>query len=372
MNKRLSFGLFAAAVAQLLPISAFAVVASPGVTIAGYSYSIGGQIASTANISQLDADIVQIVDQAGSAVAGSISDQTQAQQQMLDSVVKQIAAIMARQSAYQAKADMEKTYGAPPATVCSDANAAASAPQGDSDRSAAKAATDQTVTDWMNSKSGQDLSVKTQATTKFTDQDLDTSMLTTSDLSSADIQRQTVLVQHMIDYRPPDPLPKNQLATPMGMVYQSVLNDRKMRLNTARDVLVGQVADTQPTYALGDWLLNILNFGGYSNTAEGKAIIAAAASNGNKISYNQMLTLMVDAKSPKSLNYLAQVQTMSQADLLREMVYQQSLSNLLALTRLKNEQKVAVMQASDTAMQVNSATRQQLDALRASSPTFSQ
>ena len=317
-----------------------------------------------ARIQLAETNISQAIGAAAEKIHYTIRDQTTAQQEMINGLADTIVEQLERQKAYDARAKVQEAYGNPPITVCLDANGAAAVVEGDTARQEADQARDQAIGEWMRDP-------ETQVSEKILDgsgldpeADLDVENLLMQPVTGEGAEKKEELVRRMIDFTPPKALDEDQMATTQGIVYQSKLNERRMRLEPAASVIRDRASRTDPAYPMGEWLKTMLSETGYGETPAGKAALTQAKENDGRISYDLKLKMQVRSRSVDSLSYLQRIESMQGADLERELIKQMAINNQIAYDRLRLEQRMALMEASREARRIDRETKQTLDRLR--------
>jgi hypothetical protein len=143
---------------------------------------------------------------------------------------------------------------------------------------------------------------------------------------------------------------------------RGLLNERLMRLAAPRAILAQQAADTQPAYPLASWANHIFDESGMPGKQQ---YLANAA--GGKISHRLLLDLLITSRSVKNPQYIQKVNSqLIGDDLLREVIMQTSIGNVITYEHLQMQRGLAIMAASAAASDINATSRAQIQVVRQS------
>ena len=235
--------------------------------------------------------------------------------------------IAKRVEQYKTEKELDRTYGLSDATrqvICDDAVMADSAGTGVvTARGNAAARADASKASWG---AGADWSpVKAIAEgAKLTDAQLDASRLTRLDdpLSEEDRKK---LIDRLVNFSPPAPIPDEAAKTPAGAIAKSIDNERRLRESVVRDLLSEVDAQTDP----------VIDY------------------EGQKLSVRAIIALFMEKMGYLSVPYRESINTMDEEDILRQIVVQQAFSNFVQEQIYRLDLKGALVQASSTALQQN-------------------
>lgn len=331
--------------------------------------------AINARITQMELVLSEMIGLSAEKIRGTIIDQTDAQQQMIQGQTDRLLEQLERLTYYHAYEHLEESFGeSPPVTVCVEANAADSSALGEARRSLQQDNRREGIDLWTQ---GRDLDGEVRprfesvaSGSVIEEETLSTEAILMAEITDADgFVAKDELTRRLADFAPPAPLPESSRDTAHGVVYEATVKERRMRLAPARSVLEDRASRSDPVYPADDWFDTLMSETGYAGTSAGQAMIDRVQANDNRVSYDLRQRLQVDARSMNSLPYQRRLNTLSGDELTRELIKQQAIANNLAYDRLRLEQRRSVVEASETARHVDQDTQGRLNELRVRATT---
>lgn len=276
--------------------------------------------------------------------------------------MREMALLEGRSQVYNTRRYVQENYGGPlPSTVCIEANrggamAAGNAGKDDAERTAREKAADRSL-------APPELTTSTVENARLTDEALKWESLMNPEggvLTPEQEETLDAMVERVTDWRPVEQPNAAELQTVNGVALQSVVNERAARLAPTRDILAKQASDIKARYDLEEWAKYIDEDVEYPGKEAVQATLEAneGTESEGKISYRLMQDLMVH-KRFSNPDYITEVNAMSQKQLMVEMNLQMALNNMIMLDLLRNQQSVARLEASNSSLNIDQATRGQ-------------
>jgi hypothetical protein len=286
--------------------------------------------------------------------------------------MREIALLEGRSQVYNTRRYVQENYGGPlPSIVCVEANrggamAAGNAGKDEAERTAREKTADRSLDPPALTKSTVD-------NARLTDEALKWETLIDPEGGVLTPEQEEVLdamVERVTDWRPVEQPTTAEQQTVNGVALQSVVNERAARLAPTRSILASQASEVKARYDLEEWAKYIDEDVEYPGKEALTATLEAnkGTPSEGKISYRMMQDLMVH-KRFSNPDYITEVNTMSQKQLMVEMNLQMALNNMIMLDLLRNQQSIARLDASNSSMAIDQATRGQAVLLKKRSAT---
>lgn len=312
----------------------------------------------------------------GQSIINAIQGQTAAQKEMVQSLLVEMGAIEVRKTAYEAETHVRDLYGTPGEIICQDAITSnlgrrQASGQAGQPRSRSRNQVMQNITEWQNTDLPMAGRIVSGAEMEAEAMDVVGAMMgfpaTDHALTMTAEERQEV-VQRMVEWAPVVLPTEREAGGPQGIVLQSAINERRLRLAPAQNILAHAEIASRPRYNLGDEMRRAFDEANPGNgDPEGRAALNERLSaNSDLISYQELLELEVMKRGVHNASYVRRIQSgdITEADLLRETVMQLALANTLAFEHQTYERSLAVLMASAEAREVDRDTRARINNLR--------
>jgi hypothetical protein len=173
-------------------------------------------------------------------------------------------------------------------------------------------------------------------------------------------------INRLVDWRPVRVLTPETIQSAVDVEVGSMIKERHFRQEPIAKYLQATHKKTFPTQPMDEGMADMLMKMEYPGR---DALLEAAERNGGLVSERSRLDVEVYYRS-NSVDYLADVQAMSEKDLLVELITTTNLQNRLMLEMLTEQEQVNRIMASRTAQEVDLDTRKAISDMRVRSATF--